>query len=165
MESVSDKTGEIFRSIDREYSEVSTGYTRFKEGDVIFAKITPCMQNGKCAVARGLKNGIGIGSTEFHVIRVKDNKVVLPEYIWLLLRLPEIRSIAKRYFIGSAGQQRVPAIFFEELRIPFLPVNIQECLVNEVEAIKKEIQIKTKEMDTFENMARNELEQNLMGIE
>lgn len=114
MESVSDKSGIIVSPQICKYSEVKTGYTRFKNDDVIWAKITPCMQNGKCAVAKELVNSSGFGSTEFHVIRTKDKNQLLPEYIWILLRLRHLRQAAQRYFIGSAGQQRVPSDFFSE---------------------------------------------------
>lgn len=62
---VDDASGTIARSEVRRLGEVKKGYTYFKEGDVSFAKITPCMENGKCAIGRGLRNGVGFGSTEF----------------------------------------------------------------------------------------------------
>ena len=66
MASVSSE-GFIERKVDRPYGEVRNGgYTYFAEGDFIIAKITPCMKNGKCAIAEGLTNGIGFGSSEFH---------------------------------------------------------------------------------------------------
>jgi type I restriction enzyme S subunit len=69
MPAVSDVTGEIETPQAKRFSEVSRGYTRFELGDVIFAKITPCMENGKIAVARNLINDVACGSTEFHVLR------------------------------------------------------------------------------------------------
>lgn len=132
MEAVSEKSGEIISPQIRRYSEVKNGYTYFKDGDVIWAKITPCMQNGKCAVAKDLVNGIGFGSTEFHVIRTRDSNKLLPEYIWLLLRLDHLRQAAQRYFIGSAGQQRVPFEFFSELCIPLAPVDKQYEIIRQV---------------------------------
>ena len=106
---------------------------------MIWAKITPCMQNGKCAVARDLENGLGFGSTEFHVIRSKDKEIVLPEYLWVLLRITHLRKAAQRYFIGSAGQQRVPADFLEELFIPLPPLDVQREIVRQVQAQRAEI--------------------------
>ena len=118
MEAVDHVSGEIIGRIDRPYTEVANGYTRFINGDVIWAKITPCMQNGKSAVAQNLTNGVGCGSTEFHVVRLTDKKKTLARYLWLILRLPYVREAAKRYFIGSAGQQRVPDDFLRHIRIP-----------------------------------------------
>lgn len=118
MEAVSSVSGAIEGSENRPFSEVSSGYTPFAEGDVIWAKITPCMQNGKSALAAKLTNGVGFGSTEFHVVRSKDPEAVRAEYLWVILRLGKVRQAAARYFTGSAGQQRVPAEFLEQLWIP-----------------------------------------------
>lgn len=139
MAAVSDELGEIVAPEIRPYQEVKSGYTRFREQDVIWAKITPCMQNGKCAVAKNLENGVGCGSTEFHVIRTKDAAQVLPEYLWVILRLHHVREAAQRYFIGSAGQQRVPADFLEELHIPLPPLALQREIVAQVAATHAEV--------------------------
>jgi type I restriction enzyme S subunit len=139
MEAVSDKTGEIAAPQIRKCREVKNGYTRFSNDDVICAKITPCMQNGKCAVARNLKNDIGFGSTEFHVIRSKDKNRLIPDYIWTLLRLDHLRRAAQRYFIGSAGQQRVPTDFLANLQIPLPPVEIQKTIIDGVKKAYLEI--------------------------
>src|SRR5207245_1664051 len=72
MAAVGAGTGAIDASVVRKYAEVKKGYTYFREGDVLFAKITPCMENGKMAVTRKLRNGIGFGSTEFHVLRPRE---------------------------------------------------------------------------------------------
>jgi len=71
MQDVSESGG-IVSSVDIPFEKVSAGFTRFAENDVIFAKITPCMENGKGALATNLTNGIGCGSTEFHVLRAKE---------------------------------------------------------------------------------------------
>lgn len=85
MPAVDDKTGTIKDPQKKKYSEVKNGYTYFRDGDVIFAKITPCMENGKSAICNNLVNGIGFGSTEFHVIRPKT-KELLPDWIHLIIR-------------------------------------------------------------------------------
>jgi type I restriction enzyme S subunit len=69
MPAVEAESGRIDVSATRKFGEVKKGYTAFTEGDVLFAKITPCMENGKIAVVPPLKNGFGFGSTEFHVVR------------------------------------------------------------------------------------------------
>ncbi|MDQ6644792.1 MAG: restriction endonuclease subunit S, partial [Chloroflexota bacterium] len=96
------------------------GYTYFGENDVLLAKITPCMENGKCAIARHLKNGVGFGSTEFHVIR--SGAEVIPEWVHYFLKQESTRKEAERHMTGSAGQKRVPAAFLEELPIPLPPL-------------------------------------------
>ena len=99
-------------------------------GDIIWAKITPCMQNGKSAILTNLVNGKGYGSTEFHVVRIKSSDV-LPQYIYTLLRHFDVLSDAKKYFTGSAGQQRVPTSYLENLLIPVPPLEVQKQIVDE----------------------------------
>lgn len=84
MAAVDEQVGAITAPETRAYGEVRTGYTHFEENDVLFAKITPCRENGKAAIARDLTNGLGCGSTEFFVLRSKGD--VLPEYIYYLVR-------------------------------------------------------------------------------
>ena len=97
MECVSDIYGEA-DTTQTKNTEESTGYTQFLENDLIWAKITPCMQNGKSAVVSNLVNGIGFGSTEFHVFRAKPDIDI--RYIHSLLRLKILRYFATLYFSG-----------------------------------------------------------------
>jgi type I restriction enzyme S subunit len=163
MAAVSDVSGQIVSPEPRPYGEVKSGYTRFSEGDVIWAKITPCMQNGKCAVARDLTNGVGLGSTEFHVVRVKDKDSLLPDYVWLLLRLHRVRDAAQRYFIGSAGQQRVPAQFLEELHIPIPPIELQRDILKRVEAGYHEVARFRATADQAREVVEVEVEAMIIG--
>jgi type I restriction enzyme, S subunit len=107
--------------------DVRKGYTFFSDNDVLFAKITPCMENGKAAIACNLKNGIGFGSTEFHVLRPGQD--VLPEWIFSYIRQPVFREQAAKNFTGSAGQQRVPSDFLANSKIPLPPLSEQERIV------------------------------------
>ena len=127
MAAVDEQQGTITHSEDRPIAAVSKGYTAFEEGDVLFAKITPCMENGKAALARDLTNGIGRGSTEFHILRPGDR--VLGEYIHYFVRQPGFREEAKRNFAGTAGQQRVPKAFLENTLIPLPPLDEQRRIV------------------------------------
>ena len=138
MESVSDIEGEIETPENKKLDDIKNGFTRFAEGDIIFAKITPCMENGKIAIAKNLTNGIGIGSTEFHVLTPKNN-LIDTKYLWTFLRLKIFRKSAKRFFIGSAGQQRVPVNFLEEIKIPLPPLAKQKEISANVEVIRTEI--------------------------
>lgn len=105
----------------RPLDEVRTGYTRFKPGDVLIAKITPSMENGKCAVVGELEQEVGFGSTEFHVLR--PGPEVLAEWLYFFWRRPETRALAASRMTGSAGQRRVPeeAIAAFDLAVPPLP--------------------------------------------
>ena len=111
MEAVDDITGRISNIIKRSYFEISRGYTFFEDGDVLFAKITPCMQNGKSAIAQNLIDGLGFGSTEFHVLRPGNN--ITKEWTYYYVRTTEFRKRAKDHFEGSAVQQRVSKHFVE----------------------------------------------------
>lgn len=103
----------------RQLKEVNKGYTYFEEGDILFAKITPCMENGKGCLAVGLKNGVGFGSTEFHVLRAKPNGDAGFIFQWSIDQ--GLRRKAANRMVGSAGQQRVPTGFLETFLIPDLP--------------------------------------------
>lgn len=136
------ETGEIDVSAIKTYEEVKTGFTYFAENDVLFAKITPCMENGKGAIAKGLYNGIGFGSTEFHVLRPVSGKTN-PYWIYALTMFPQFRVDAENSMTGSAGQRRVPASFLEDYRVAVPPINLQEefaAFVKETDKSKLTIQ-------------------------
>jgi len=115
--------------------EVRKGYTYFAEGDVVFAKITPCMENGKSAIARNLMNGIGFGTTEFHVLRPGPS--VIPEWLHLFVRNREFREEAKKNMHGAAGQQRVPVDFLREATIPVPAIDEQSRIVAGIEELTR----------------------------
>lgn len=127
MAAVDEITGLISAPETRPAAECLKGFTAFQDGDVLFAKITPCMENGKAAIARNLIGGRGFGSTEFHVLRPKAG--VLAEWVFAFIRQPAFRDAAKRSFTGSAGQQRVPTDFLRAVPIPLPPLAEQERIV------------------------------------
>lgn len=107
--------GTFDHTIVKNYSEVKSGFTFFLENDVLFAKITPCMENGKVAISKNLKNRIGFGSTEFHILR--PNQKVTSSYLYHLLKLSNMRKYAASNMTGSAGQKRVPTSFFGKVKV------------------------------------------------
>ncbi|MBI3326067.1 MAG: N-6 DNA methylase [Nitrospinae bacterium] len=133
MTAVDEETGTIIAPDVRPLFEVRRGYTYFAEDDVIWAKITPCMQNGKAAIARDLENGLGFGSTEFHVLRPGGQ--VIPEWVFYYVRRPSFRKEATHHFTGSVGQQRVPVSFLENYEIPVPPLAEQRRIVERIEEI------------------------------
>ena len=139
MESVDAQSGVVSDTRTRPYIEVKKGYTYFAEDDVLFAKITPCMQNGKHAIARGLIDGIGFGTTEFHVLRPKD--LIIPEMIWYFLRQPSVLIDATEHFTGAVGQQRLPENYVSNLDIPLPPLaeqrRIAAVLKEQMAAVEK----------------------------
>ena len=137
MSSVSEK-GTIAVRETRSIDDLRTGsFTYFADNDIIMAKITPCMENGKCALATGLSNGIGLGSSEFHVIRADGSKV-LPSYVFAFVNREEIRVVAAQNMTGSSGHRRVPESFYADLPLPLPPLAAQEKIVAECAAIDAE---------------------------
>lgn len=116
MADIDENLGRITGNQSRPYGEVKKGFTPFQDNDVLFAKITPCMQNGKAAIASELIGGVGFGSTEFHVLRA--GRDVTPEYLYALVRMQSFRNHAMSAFTGSAGQQRVPTEFLRQYKLP-----------------------------------------------
>lgn len=95
------------------YSTVKKGFTVFQKGDLIWAKITPCMQNGKSCIVNEMPTNIGFGSTEFHVIRKRNDDIYMP-FVWAVFSNENVLNAAQAVFSGSAGQQRVSASFLED---------------------------------------------------
>lgn len=135
MARVDDVSGIMDVTEAKKIGEVRKGYTYFAEGDVVFAKITPCMENGKSAIARNLMNGIGFGTTEFHVLRPGPS--VISEWLHLFVRNKEFREEAKKNMQGAAGQQRVPAYFLREATLPVPPIDEQRRIVTRIENLNR----------------------------
>ena len=123
MPAVSEQ-GEIDCTDIKPYSEVKKGFTYFEEHDVLFAKITPCMENGKGAVAEGLSNGIGAGSTEFHVLRPIEDKSN-PYWLYIITMFDGFRKDARKVMTGTGGQLRVPINYLNEYPITLPPIELQ----------------------------------------
>ncbi len=135
MASVGEK-GELNLRENKLLKEVWNGFTYFIDNDILFAKITPCMENGKGAIAKNLTNNIGFGSTEFHVLRPKT--MVNSGYIFSILSLSDFRKIAAKKMTGSAGQKRVPKTFLETFKISVPPLSLQSLFAEKVEKIESQ---------------------------
>ena len=131
MAAVGAGNGQIDTSTTRLYVEVKKGYTHFRDGDVLFAKITPCMENGKMAIAHGLRNGVGLGSTEFHVLRPRAG--VDSRYVYHFVSGAKYRNEAAHHMTGAVGQKRVPVSFLEHSEIPLPSLHEQRRIVAEIE--------------------------------
>ena len=130
------ESGKIDASQIKVYDEVKTGFTYFAENDVLFAKITPCMENGKGAIAVGLCNNIGFGSTEFHILRPINDKSN-PYWLYSLTSFDTFRKDAADNMTGSAGQRRVPAVFLEKYKVTLPPIELQNQFAAFVEQTDK----------------------------
>lgn len=152
MSAVDEHSGIISKSETRVFAEVAKGYTSFREGDVLFAKVTPCMENGKAAIARNLENGFGFGSTEFHVLR--PTEAVLPEYIFSFIRQKAFRDRAASAFVGTGGLQRVPPDFLSRVKIPLPTLPEQQRIVDVLRQAETFDQSRVVTQDTLDTLLR-----------
>ena len=117
--------------------DATQGYSTFRGGDVIWARITPCMENGKSAVVEAEPSECFCGSTEFLVFRPKDDKVN-PYYLQSLLHLKRFREVAAHNFTGTSGHQRVTADFFKTISIPIPLRSVQDRIASKASSIRTE---------------------------
>ena len=113
------------------FGKVKKGYTKFQDNDVLFAKITPCMENGKGCIVHNLTHGIGFGSTEFHVLRCHQG--TFPKFIYYFIIQRSFRAEAKNNMSGAVGQQRVPADFLKFHPISLPSLSEQKAIVEKIE--------------------------------
>lgn len=144
MAAVQEVCGKYDGSQVRPYGQVKKGYTPFKNGDLIFAKITPCMENGKSALVDQLVNGIGYGSTEFHVITATS--ALEPKYAFYLVTSKQFRGEAEHNMRGAAGQKRVPPHFLTDYPLPLPPLAEQRRIVARIEELFSKLDAGTAEL-------------------
>tara|TARA_B100001123_G_C14961377_1_gene887825 strand:+ start:84 stop:797 length:714 start_codon:yes stop_codon:yes gene_type:complete len=161
MSSINEDLGIIETIEKRKYSEISKGYTYIQENDVIFAKITPCMENGKCTIATNLLNEFAFGSTEFHVIR--DSERINNNFIYQIFRQEKIRRKAKNSFTGTAGQQRVPPLFIEKLFVFLPPIPEQKAIAEILSNVDEKIQKEELHKSSLEKLKKGLMQQLLTG--
>lgn len=137
MAAVAEEFGGIDVAATRELQEVVKGYTQFVADDVLFAKITPCMENGKVAVVPELTHGLGYGSTEFHVVRARGD--VRPKWLAYFLSQVSTRREARRNMTGSAGQLRVPRTWLGELQLPVPSLEVQDRVLTTLDEVLSEL--------------------------
>jgi len=152
MSAVDESQGVISKPEVRTFAEVAKGYTSFREHDVLFAKVTPCMENGKAAIAGALSNGLGFGSTEFHVLR--PTNVVLPEFVFHFVRQQGFREWAKSAFVGTGGLQRVPPDFFTRVKLPLPTLPEQQRIIDVVRQAVTVDALASKASRLLEDLAR-----------
>ncbi|TAE90742.1 MAG: restriction endonuclease subunit S [Verrucomicrobia bacterium] len=128
-----DEWGQWRNRQSESWGVVRTGFTQFEDDDILFAKITPCAENGKGTHAVDLINGIGYGSTEFHVLRPKQG--INPRFIFQIAHWPHTRTRAASMMSGSAGQQRVTQDFFDFFAIPKSAIDNQDRIAELLDLI------------------------------
>jgi len=137
MPAVEAESGQIDVAEIKIFAAVKKGYTAFQENDVLFAKITPCMENGKMAIVPRVVNNVGFGSTEFHVLRSYSG--ISPKYIYYYVSSKLFRAEAEHNMTGAVGQRRVTAPWFGRTEIPLPPKNEQHRIVAKIEQLFSEL--------------------------
>jgi type I restriction enzyme S subunit len=138
MEAVSEFGG-LNLDAEKDLGEIGGGYTYFADEDVVVAKITPCFENGKGAIARGLKNGIAFGTTELHVMR--SGEALLPDYLFHLTMSHPFRCIGESEMYGAGGQKRVPETFLKDFRVGLPPINEQQDIVAYIYKVNQKLDL------------------------
>lgn len=145
----------------KKLTEVYSSYVYFEDNDVIYAKITPCFENGKMSIAKGLKNGVGFGSSEFVPIRCSDK--ILPEYLYYFLLKPSFIEYGSQNMRGASGHKRVPDEITIELLIPLPSLEEQRRVVERLDAafekIDRAIELTEKNIKQSELLFSSGIEQ------
>ncbi len=134
-----------------DYKELKGG-ARFNNGDTLFARITPCLQNGKICQVKGLVNNFGFGSTEFLVFRGQSN-ISDSDFIYYLSRTSFFRKFAEAKMIGTSGRQRVAKDAFGNLELSFPPLPEQQAIASILSALDDKIELNLQMNKTLEEMA------------
>jgi type I restriction enzyme S subunit len=129
-----------------------SGGSKFENGDTLFARITPCLENGKICQVKGLKSGYGLGSTEFHIFRGKDN-VSDTNFVYYLSRWDDVRSHAEINLDGTSGRQRVPKEAFNDLMLLLPPLPEQKVMASALSSLDDKIDLLHRQNVTLEKMA------------
>jgi restriction endonuclease S subunit len=136
--------------------EVTSGLTLFEEGDVLFAKITPCMENGKGAFVRELPTRYAFGSTEFHVLR--PSKKIDGPFLYYATFNPIYRAYAAENMVGAAGQKRVSSRFVKDTRLFLPPLLEQQCIAAYLDtscaAIDAAVAAKRRQLETLDALRK-----------
>ena len=155
------ESGKVISTEDKSYDDVSKGFTSFVDKDVLVAKITPCFENGKGALVDNLTNGIGFGSTEFHVLRAK--KGTHPEFIYYLTRTKELRVRGEMNMQGSAGHRRVTADYFNAYKVLTPPLSEQRKIAQILSTWDRGIATTEKLIDASKQQKKALMQQLLTG--
>ena len=140
MKSISDGYNNHFSATTRLWKEVKSGFTHFQDGDVGFAKITPCFQNRKSVVFSGLQNGYGAGTTELHILRAVKSTITT-EYLLLFVKSSYFIERGIQKFSGTAGQQRFGTDEVKKTPFPLPPLEEQARIVNRIDELFEQIDI------------------------
>ena len=160
MESVSESAKMLNQQV-KPYDEIEKGFTSFKNSDVLVAKITPCFENGKGALVENLENGIGFGSTEFHVLRA--NGKAISKYLYYLTNSHEFRIRGEMNMQGSAGQKRVTTDYLKSYKVNLPPLAEQKKIAEILSTWDKAIETVEKLVANSQQQKKALMQQLLTG--
>lgn len=156
------ENGQVNLSTIKMYEDVKKGFTNFENEDVLLAKITPCFENGKAAIVRNLTNGYGFGSTEFYVLR-PHKKLILPEYVYSIIKSHSFAEPGKYKMVGAAGQKRLPKEYVLNYKFPLPSIELQEQFAEKVRAINSYIKEQKEELENAKQMFQSLLHHAFTG--
>lgn len=161
MDAVSEEA-KLLRQEIKSYQDVVKGFTSFVDFDVIVAKITPCFENGKGAYLEDLCNGLGFGSTEFHVLRAKQD--TCPKFIYFITQTKQFRVKGELNMQGSAGQKRVTTNYLKLYKLSIPPTKVEQQKIAKVLTnADKEIQLLEKQLADLKQEKKALMQQLLTG--
>ncbi len=140
----------------RNITDVYSGYTYFKENDVLLAKVTPCFENGKAGIARNLKNGIGFGSSEFYVLRALPN-IIFPEIIYYFINSEKFIVKGKDNMTGTGGLQRLTKDFVLNCPVPLPDLDIQLKIIEQINEEMAIIEQNKRLIEIFEQKIKDRI--------
>ncbi|HQC46940.1 MAG TPA: restriction endonuclease subunit S, partial [Candidatus Syntrophosphaera sp.] len=135
---------------------IKGSYTFFRDNDVILAKVTPCFENGKAGIAKGLTNGIGFGSSEYYIFRCSES--VLPQWVYFCLISPGFRSLAISNMTGTGGLQRIPKDFVKNFEIPVPDIKTQHAIVSSFESEQKLVDANRQLITIYEQKIKDRID-------
>ena len=156
------ENGQIDLSTIKKYEEVKKGFTSFKNDDVLLAKITPCFENGKAAIAKNLVNNTGFGSTEFYVLRPNQNKI-LPEYLYSIVKSSRFSEMGRSNMKGAAGQKRLIKDFVSNYKFLLPDIPQQKLFAAKVQEIEAYIKTQQAELENAKTMFQSLLHHSFTG--
>ena len=149
MEAISAGYGSEFRFYEKKWKEIKSGYTSFEDNDIAFAKITPCFQNRKSVIFKGLPNGIGAGTTELKILRTYGETI---NRLYALYFLESPYFIDEATFKGTANQQRIIVGYLENKLFPLPPLTEQNRIVNKICMVMPIIDKYSKSQETLDKI-------------
>ena len=155
MAQLSETTSDFTEQEARALKDVFKGYTYFKNGDVLLAKVTPCFENGKSGIAKNLSNGIGFGSSEFYVLRPKDG--ILPEIIYYFISNRDFIKRGVSYMTGTGGLQRLTKEYVLNTTVPVPPIETQREIVTELKAEQELVDANKKLIEIYQQKIKSKL--------